>query len=74
LSDTSRGKLASTGGRRHNVTGENFWARGYFVSTMGLEENIGRVYIRNQEEERYEQINFEIYTRRLGRLMLLWRL
>ncbi len=41
---------------------------------MGLEENIGRVYIRNQEEERYEQINFEIYTRRLGRLMLLWRL
>ena len=33
-------------------------------------------YIRNQEEEdeRYEQMKFGIYTRRLGCLMLLWRL
>ena len=46
------------GGRQRNFTGENFWARGYFVSTVGLEENIVRAYIRNQEEEdeRYEQM------------------
>ena len=34
--------------RRH------FWARGYFVSTVGLDENIVRAYIRNQEEEEME--------------------
>ena len=41
-----------------HFTGENFWARGYFVSTVGLEENMVRAYIRNQEEEdeRYEQM------------------
>ncbi len=46
------------GGRQRNFAGENFWARGYFVSTVGLEENMVRAYIRNQEEEdeRYEQM------------------
>ena len=46
------------GGRERNFTGENFWARGCFVSTVGLEENMVRAYIRNQEEEdeRYEQM------------------
>lgn len=44
------------GGRQRNFTGENFWARGYFVSTVGLEENMVRAYIRNQEDERYEQM------------------
>ena len=48
------------GGRQKNFTGESFWARGYFVSTVGLDENIVRSYIRNQEEEdeRYEQMKF----------------
>ena len=38
--------------------GEHFWARGYFVSTVGLDENMVRAYIRNQEEEdeRYDQM------------------
>ncbi len=46
------------GGRQKNFTGEHFWARGYFVSTLGLDENIVRAYIRNQEEEdeRYDQM------------------
>ena len=46
------------GGRQKNFTGEHFWARGYFVSTVGLDENIVRAYIRNQEEEdeRYDQM------------------
>ena len=39
------------GGRQRNFTGENFWARGYFVSTVGLDEHMVRAYIRNQEVE-----------------------
>ena len=46
-------------GRKRNFTGESFWARGYFVSTVGLEEEVVRQYIRRQEqeEERLEQLN-----------------
>lgn len=39
------------GGRERNFTGEVFWARGYFVSTVGLDEELVRSYIRNQEAE-----------------------
>jgi putative transposase len=50
------------GGRQRNFTGENFWARGFWVSTVGLDEAIIRVYIRNQEkeEERYEQLRMQV--------------
>ena len=46
------------GGRQRNFTGEVFWARGYFVSTVGLDEEMVRAYIRNQEQEdeRYDQM------------------
>ena len=46
-------------GRKRNFTGENFWARGYFVSTVGLDEEVVRRYIRDQQEEdaRLEQLN-----------------
>ena len=48
-------------GRKRNFTGENFWARGYFVSTVGLDEDVVREYIRNQEEEeeRLEQLELD---------------
>ncbi|KVZ33852.1 hypothetical protein WL16_09140 [Burkholderia ubonensis] len=38
--------------------GEHFWARGYFVSTVGLNEQMVRAYIRNLEaaDERYDQM------------------
>jgi putative transposase len=36
-------------GNQRNFTGENFWARGYAVSTVGFEEEIVRRYIREQE-------------------------
>ena len=39
------------GGRRRNFTGESFWVRGYFVSTVGLDEEMVKAYIRNQEAE-----------------------
>ena len=45
-------------GRKRNFTGMHFWARGYCVSTVGLDEQVIRAYIRNQEteEKRQEQI------------------
>ena len=46
-------------GRKRNFTGEKFWARGYYVSTVGLDEEAVRKYIRHQEAEdaRIEQLN-----------------
>jgi putative transposase len=38
-------------GRRKNYTGMHFWARGYFVSTVGADEAMIRAYIQNQEKE-----------------------
>lgn len=47
---------------QENFTGENFWVRGYFVSTIELDENIVRAYICNQEEEdeRYKQMKLRL--------------
>jgi putative transposase len=39
------------GGRKRNFVGQHFWARGYFVSTVGRDEATVRDYIRRQEEE-----------------------
>ena len=46
-------------GRQRNFTGEHFWARGYYLSTDGLDESVVRQYIQNQEAEdqRLEQLN-----------------
>lgn len=46
-------------GKKQNFTGQNFWARGYFVSTVGRDEQIVRTYIQNQEVEdrRLEQLS-----------------
>ncbi len=38
-------------GRKKNFTGQHFWARGYFVSTVGTDEETIREYIRRQEQE-----------------------
>ena len=44
--------LARTyGERKRNFVGQHFWARGFFVSTVGRDEEVIRVYIRRQEEE-----------------------
>jgi putative transposase len=46
-------------GRRKNFTGQSFWARGYFVSTVGSDEESVRTYIQKQSEEdkRLDQLN-----------------
>ena len=48
-------------GRRQNYPGQHFWARGYFVSTVGRDEQVIRNYIRHQEKE----------DRRIDQLQLL---
>ena len=37
-------------GRQRNFIGQSFWARGYYVSTAGRDEETIRQYIRKQEE------------------------
>ena len=37
--------------RRRNFIGHHFWARGYFVSTVGRDESVIREYIRQHEAE-----------------------
>ncbi len=52
--------LARTyGERKRNYMGQHFWARGFFVSTIGRDEKTIREYIKKQEEEdkRLDQMN-----------------
>ena len=50
------------GGRTRNFTGVGVWARGYFVSTVGLDEAMVRAYIREQEreDERIDQMKLNV--------------
>jgi len=35
---------------KHGFTGKHFWAQGYFASTVDLDEEMIREYVRHQEE------------------------
>ena len=39
------------GEKKRNFVGQHFWARGYFVSTVGRDTEVIREYIKKQEEE-----------------------
>ena len=45
-------------GQKKSYNGMHFWERGYFVSTVGTDEEVVRAYIRDQEKEdgRLEQL------------------
>jgi putative transposase len=47
------------GERKRSFVDQHFWARGFFVSTIGRDEHAVRDYIKNQEEEdkRLDQLN-----------------
>ena len=49
-------------GHRKNFTGQSFWARGYFVSTVGRDEATIREYIRNQEVEDRRQDQLQLWA------------
>ena len=38
------------GEQKRNFVGQHFWARGYFVSTVGRDERVIRAYIQKQEQ------------------------
>ena len=46
-------------GRKKNFVGQHFWARGYYVSTVGKDEDAVGEYIQKQEHEdqRIDQLN-----------------
>ncbi len=45
-------------GRKKKFVGQHFWARGYFVSTVGRDESVIREYIRahGREDQRQDQL------------------
>lgn len=47
--------------RKRNFVGQHFWARGYFVSTVGRDEEMIRAYIRDQEREDRRLDQLEIW-------------
>ena len=48
-------------GRKRNFVGQSFWARGYFVSTVGRDEAVIREYIQRQEQEDIRQEQLELH-------------
>jgi len=48
-------------GRKKNFVGQNFWARGYYVSTTGRDEQAVREYIRKQEEDDRREDQLSIF-------------
>ena len=48
--------------KMRNFLGHKFWARGYFVTTVGWDEEVIRAYIRNQElaDRQLEQFELKI--------------
>jgi putative transposase len=45
---------------KRRITGLHFWARGYCVSTVGLDEQVVRKYIREQEAIDKRQMELEL--------------
>jgi putative transposase len=48
-------------GKQKNFTGQNFWARGYYVTTVGRDETTIRKYIQAQESEEQRLDQLEIF-------------
>ncbi len=49
--------------KHRNFVGHKFWARGYFVSTVGADERTIRNYIRNQESEDKRLDDLSLFNR-----------
>jgi putative transposase len=48
-------------GKQKNFSGQNFWARGYYASTVGRDEATVRKYIREQEAEDHRLDQLEMF-------------
>ncbi len=51
-------------GMQRNFNGENFWAKGYAVSTVGFEGSQIRAYIKNQEQLEAKEVMGKVSFRR----------
>lgn len=61
LKGKSAAEVMSYGGRSNRMArGRQFWARGYCISTVGLNEQVIKDYIRNQEveDQKQDQLQF----------------
>ena len=48
--------------RKRSFVGQHFWARGYFVSTVGRDEAVIREYIKHQEREDMRLDQMKLWT------------
>lgn len=53
--------VAQKYGKRGKNRGYHFWARGYFVSTVGTNEEVVRRYIQNQEKTDKQSDQLELF-------------
>lgn len=51
------------GNKQQNFVGHRFWARGYFASTIGLNEDVVRKYVQNQESDDKKQDQLALFYR-----------
>lgn len=61
LKGKSAAEVMSYGGRSNRMArGRQFWARGYCISTVGLNEQVIKDYIKNQEveDQKQDQLQF----------------
>ena len=49
--------------RQRNFAGHKFWARGYYVSTVGADKDIIAAYVRNQDAEDKRQEQLSLFNR-----------
>jgi len=42
-------------GQKRGFTGKHFWSRGYCVSTVGLDEETIRAYVKHQDDQDRQQ-------------------
>ncbi len=55
--------VANKYARKRRYKGYHFWARGYFVSTTGYNEEVVRRYIQNQEKNDKKSDYAELFTK-----------
>src|SRR6478735_544548 len=57
--------------KMRNFLGHKFWARGYFVSTVGRDEEMIRAYIRNQEmaDKQLDQLQMNLHPHEVPALV-----
>jgi putative transposase len=62
LKGKSRGIAQNVERKPRNFLGYKFWARGYFVSTVGRDEETIRTYIKNQEiaDKQLDQLQLKL--------------